>query len=195
MFLFSVNPLANFIIISMNLHLWKFRKSAESLFYMGEFWTPFAAYHNRISYAKPYLYLWWSRYLWHFKSNLWLLRYCIDQDFMLYKYSWKSLTFPLHKFCKTIRLSHALKATDTTTLNIVLQYVQLANPELSEHIMLLRADLSSPHTTSTAQLVATLHEKLFVGWVKWGDTTWETVCRVSEMRGTIHEKLFVGWVK
>ena len=57
----------------------------------------------------------------------------------------------------------SLKATDPTTLNIVLQYVQLAQPDLSEHIMLLRPDLSTSHSTPTAQLVATLHEKLFVG--------------------------------
>lgn len=63
------------------------------------------------------------------------------------------------------QLLQTLKATDPTTLNIVLQYVQLAQPELGEHIMLLRADISSTHTTSTAQLVAPLHEKLFVGYL------------------------------
>jgi len=63
------------------------------------------------------------------------------------------------------RLLQTLKAADPTTLNIVLQYVQLAQPDLSEHIMLLRPDISSSHTTPTAQLVATLHEKLFVGYL------------------------------
>ncbi|KAL5254517.1 hypothetical protein ACHWQZ_G014087 [Mnemiopsis leidyi] len=62
-------------------------------------------------------------------------------------------------------LLQSLKATDPTTLNIVLQYVQLAQPDLSEHIMLLRPDLSTSHSTPTAQLVATLHEKLFVGFL------------------------------
>lgn len=76
---------------------------------------------------------------------------------------WTAILFSEIGSPNNISPRQTLKATDATTLNIVLQYVQLSQPELSEHIMLLRPDVSSAHTTPTAQLVATLHEKLFVG--------------------------------
>lgn len=63
------------------------------------------------------------------------------------------------------KLMQTLKATDATTLNIVLQYVQQAQPELSEHLMLLRADGAAQHAAPAAQLVCVLHEKLFVGYL------------------------------
>jgi len=80
-------------------------------------------------------------------------------------------------------LQSRLKGTENGTINIVVQYVQSALPDLGEHLITLRPDLGNTANTGTAshhnnlgntgnhgntgpyQLIAPLHSKLFVGYL------------------------------
>lgn len=70
-------------------------------------------------------------------------------------------------------LQSRLKGTENGTINIVVQYVQSALPDLGEHLITLRPDLNAGShgnagnhgNTGPYQLIAPLHSKLFVGYL------------------------------
>ena len=53
------------------------------------------------------------------------------------------------------------KATDANTMNIVLQYLQTADPQMSEHLMKLKQDTSN--LSPAHQIIRPLHERFFIG--------------------------------
>lgn len=68
-------------------------------------------------------------------------------------------------------LQSRLKGTENGTINIVVQYVQSALPDLGEHLITLRPDLGNHSNNGNHgnsgpyQLIAPLHSKLFVGYL------------------------------